>query len=278
MTSPQKAARSAFGTAMHGSALARMLRLMVVVALVAVGGLGVAPAIAIVNGTVDSQHASVGSLVQWDSEGHLQARCSGFLATPRVFITANHCFPIFGIPDGAVADVTFDHSISDTSVVVHGVARLNTTPGVSSDARDVGVIELTEPLMDLSPMNLPTLDQLVSFQKSGQLEPHDPVLLIGSGAIAVERPRQFTFANEVRATVVEFQTLQPGFMVMQQKNGGACFGDSGGPNIITVDGREIVGSITRHLNAGFDCETGLWSYRLDTPAARTFLGQFMTLP
>jgi hypothetical protein len=127
-------------------------------------------------------------------------------------------------------------------------------------------------------MNLPALEQLVTYQKAGELEPHDPVRLIGSGAIAVQRPRQFTFANQVRTTVVEFQTLQPGFLVMQQKNGGGCFGDSGGPNIITVDGREIVASITRHLNAGFDCETTLWGYRLDTPAARTFLSQFTTLP
>jgi len=55
-------------------------------------------------------------------------------------------------------------------------------------------------------------------------------------------------------------------------------GDSGGPNIVTVQGREIVASITRHLNGGFDCETGLWGYRLDTIAARNFIGGFMALP
>lgn len=127
-------------------------------------------------------------------------------------------------------------------------------------------------------MNLPALDELVRLQKTGALEPHDPVRLVGYGAIAVERPRQFTFANERRTTVAQFQTLQPGFTVMHQKDGGACYGDSGGPNIVTVNGREVVASITRHLNGGFDCETGLWGYRLDTPAARAFLGRFVDLP
>ena len=55
--------------------------------------------------------------------------------------------------------------------------------------------------------------------------------------------------------------------MIQVKDGGACFGDSGGPNVITINGREVVASITRHLNGNFDCETGLWAYRLDTPAA-----------
>jgi hypothetical protein len=51
---------------------------------------GASRAQAIVNGTIDTEHRSVGSLVQRDSEGHLQARCSGFLASDSVFITANH--------------------------------------------------------------------------------------------------------------------------------------------------------------------------------------------
>lgn len=241
-------------------------------------GLGTATAHAIVNGTLDTVHTSAGSLVQLDGEGHLRTRCSGFLASPTVFVTAQHCLPLFGIGDGAPALVSFDAVVTDASMPLQGTARYNTTSGSSSDAHDVAVIQLTVPVTDRAPMNLPRLDELVTFQKSGQLEPHDPVRLIGSGAISVERPRQFTFANELRTKVVEFQTLQPGFMVMQVKDGGACFGDSGGPNVITINGREVVASITRHLNAHFDCETGLWGYRLDTPAARAFLGQYLALP
>lgn len=238
------------------------------------------PAAAIVNGTLDTSHSSAGALVQIDDLGHLQARCSGFLASPTVFVTAQHCFPIFGIPDGSPAMVSFDQVISDSSPTRWGVAHHNLAVGSvpSSDAHDVGVIVLSSPVTDRSPMNLPKLDELVTFQKDGQLRAHDAVRLVGYGAIHVVRPRIFTFTNERRTTLVAFQALQPGFMVSQQKNGGACYGDSGGPNIVTVDGREVVGAITRHLNAGFDCQTTLWSYRLDTPAARAFLGQFTTLP
>jgi hypothetical protein len=238
------------------------------------------PAAAIVNGTLDTTHRSTGALVQVDDLGHLQARCSGFLAAPTVFVTAQHCFGIFRIPDGDPAMVSFDAVITDASPTLMGTAHHNTAVGStpSSDAHDVGVIVLSAPVTDRTPMNLPRLDELVTFQKSGRLEAHDPIRIVGYGAVNVERPRIFTFANERRTTLLEFQTLQPGFMVSQQKNGGACYGDSGGPNIVTVGGREVVGAITRHLNAGFDCQTTVWSYRLDTPAARAFLGQFLTLP
>ena len=130
MAPPRLAALTAVGTATRRFAATRTWRVMALGVVLAVGGVGVAPAQAIVNGTLDTQHRSVGSLVQRDSEGNLQARCSGFLAAPTVFVTANHCFSIFGIPDGAVADVTFDRSITDTSIVVHGVARWNTTTGL----------------------------------------------------------------------------------------------------------------------------------------------------
>ena len=242
--------------------------------------LTVSPAEAIVNGTLDTSHTSAGALVQVDALGHLQGRCSGFLASPTVFVTAQHCFPIFGIPDGSVTMVSFDPVITDASPTLAGIAHHNTAVGVgpSNDAHDVGVVQLAAPVTDRSPMNLPRLDELVAFQKGGQLEAHDPIRIVGYGAINVVRPLIFTFTNERRTSRLDFQTLQPGFMVLQQKDGGACYGDSGGPNIVTVNGREVVGAITRHLNAGFDCETTLWSYRLDTPAARAFLGQFMLLP
>lgn len=243
-------------------------------------GLAASPAAAIVNGTLDTTHRSTGALVQLDGLGHLQARCSGFLAAPTVFVTAQHCFAIFKIPDGDRAMVSFDPVITDASPTLAGIAHHNTAVGStpSSDPHDVGVIVLTSPVTDRSPMNLPKLDELVTFQKGGQLEAHDPIRIVGYGATTVERPRIFTFTNERRTTLLEFQTLQPGFMVSQQKNGGACYGDSGGPNIVTVGGRQVVGAITRHVNAGFDCETTLWSYRLDTPAARAFLSQFLTPP
>jgi hypothetical protein len=250
----------------------------VVTTVLALVGSGAGRAGAIIGGTLETAHPSAGSMVQRDDGGHLVTRCSGFLAAPTIFVTAQHCFYVFGIEDGAPAAVSFDVVVTDATVPLEGTARYNTTTGPSSDAHDVAVIELANPVTDRRPMNLPRLDELVSFQKSGSLEPHDPVRIIGSGAVAVKIPRQFTFANELRSKVVDFQTLQPGFVVLQVKDGGACFGDSGGPNLVTVGGREIVAAITRHLNARFDCATGLWSYRLYTPAARAFLGRYVALP
>ncbi|WP_441249589.1 hypothetical protein [Kitasatospora sp. McL0602] len=54
-------------------------------------------------------------------------------------------------------------------------------------------------------------------------------------------------------------------MPAPQGNGGACYGDSGGPDFATVDGR-------------FTLVATNVTYRLDTPAARTFLAPFVALP
>ena len=92
-------------------------------------------------------------------EGHLQARCSGFLASATVFITANHCFPIFGIADGATADVTFERSITTlfgrgprSGPLEHHYRAQQRRP------RRRGHPLATAPVTDRSPMLLPALD------------------------------------------------------------------------------------------------------------------------
>ena len=57
-------------------------------------------------------------------------------------------------------------------------------------------------------------------------------------------------------------------------NGGTCYGDSGGPNFLG-DTNIIAGTT---ITGDFVCRATNVDYRLDTPSARTFLGQFVTLP
>jgi hypothetical protein len=56
--------------------------------------------------------------------------------------------------------------------------------------------------------------------------------------------------------------------------GGLCFGDSGSPQFVL--GTKIIVSTTTGGNG--NCNANSYNYRLDTPGAREFLGQFLELP
>ena len=59
-------------------------------------------------------------------------------------------------------------------------------------------------------------------------------------------------------------------------DGGICWGDSGGPHFLELDEEEILISVTSATDAA--CRAMDWTYRLDSESARSFLGQFVTLP
>ncbi len=61
-------------------------------------------------------------------------------------------------------------------------------------------------------------------------------------------------------------------------DGGTCYGDSGGPNFLGAGSTEtnIVAAVT--VTGDTMCRSTNVVYRLDTQSARSFLGQFVTLP
>jgi hypothetical protein len=59
--------------------------------------------------------------------------------------------------------------------------------------------------------------------------------------------------------------------------GGVCFGDSGGPHFLNVAGTEVDVAITSPPSDA-RCRANGSNYRLDTPSARVFLSQFVSLP
>lgn len=67
-------------------------------------------------------------------------------------------------------------------------------------------------------------------------------------------------------------------MNLETGNGGTCYGDSGGPHFIHLDGveTEIVVSVT--VTGDVQCKATDKTYRVDTEAARSFLDDFLTLP
>ena len=62
----------------------------------------------------------------------------------------------------------------------------------------------------------------------------------------------------------------------QHGNGGACYGDSGGPNFAVLGGRLVLVATT--ITGDVPCYATNVVYRTDTPTARAFLAQFVALP
>jgi len=59
-------------------------------------------------------------------------------------------------------------------------------------------------------------------------------------------------------------------------NGGTCYGDSGGPNFLGGASSSLLVATT--ITGDTACRSTNVDYRVDTDGARSFLGQFVTLP
>ncbi len=85
-------------------------------------------------------------------------------------------------------------------------------------------------------------------------------------------PRMFAFSS--------YESLNGGYLRLSQNpatgDGGTCFGDSGGPNFLDVNGGQILVAST--VTGDAVCRSTNVVYRLDTVSARKFLSNFVELP
>jgi hypothetical protein len=88
--------------------------------------------------------------------------------------------------------------------------------------------------------------------------------------------------NERWNAASTFNALNGSWLRLSQNtnhgDGGACYGDSGGPNFIGADDNEtsIIAAITNKGDAV--CNSTNVVYRLDTQTARDFLKDYVILP
>ncbi|MGH9880477.1 MAG: peptidase S1, partial [Pyrinomonadaceae bacterium] len=154
-----------------------------------------------------------------------------------------------------------------------------------SDSGDIGVLILpVRSTRGITPATLPTLGLLDQLAAQGLLR--DAVFtpvgygvqnrVVGGGVPFFQDlnpiPRMFAFSS--------FNSLNPGYLRLSQNpatgDGGTCFGDSGGPNFLDVNGRQTLVAST--VTGDTVCRATNVVYRLDIASAREFLGQFVTLP
>jgi hypothetical protein len=89
------------------------------------------------------------------------------------------------------------------------------------------------------------------------------------------------YSDTRRRTTISFSRLTSSWLRLSvdtaKNEGGTCFGDSGGPNFLGGPTSDLLVATTI---SGDDnaCKATNLDYRLDTPAARTFLRKYVTLP
>lgn len=264
--------------------------ILVVVALFALPLAGQA----ITHGQPDGDgHPSVGSLVlEVPGRGLLQT-CSGTLIAEDVFLTASHCTAFL---DGFLADnpgtrvlVTFDPTISESGTFYTGQWFTNPEyngfqgQGGNANPGDVAVIVLDES-PGIEPARLPSAGMLDRLKEDHILK-GTRFTAVGYGTVRDSNRTGFqgildnldrNYAEQgYHALTTHWLTLP---MTPSNGNGGTCFGDSGGPHFIHIDGAEtdIVVSIT--VTGDAPCKASDRTYRMDTESARRFLGAFVDLP
>lgn len=242
---------------------------------------------------VDTTHLGVGTLVVRLLSGELFPDCSGTLIAPQVFLTAGHCTDAVEswLNAGLIqtAYVSFDSPFTQSASLVN-ITDLVTHPdyspavyNINSDTHDLGVVLLATPVYDRPITRLPSASLLDSLP----LKPGTPVTAVGYGIDSNDvhgAPSPgfgYTDTGFRASGTLSYRALAPAFiMVTQLANQGSdnmCFGDSGGPDFVQVNGQEQLVAINVVVNS-YSCEEVAWLYRLDTPQARAFLGQYVALP
>ncbi|MGV9455477.1 trypsin-like serine protease [Streptomyces sp. NPDC003635] len=257
------------------------------------------------NATPAPERTEVGALVAtWDNDDdpttpdRVDWVCSGTMIDANTFLTAAHCTTDW--PENVRFYVSLDQDVQSgldaaaarypgnpaaqaNAVAVEGTAHSHPGfPGPASDTHDISVVEVPAAKMasrwSFTPATLPKADQLGTTALNST-----DWLVAGYGTQeAVRGPGGHTHpGGGVRMKApVTFNGLNNAWvrlaMTAPQGNGGACYGDSGGPNFAMLGGKSVLAATT--ITGDTPCYATNVTYRLDTPGARAFLSPFVALP
>jgi hypothetical protein len=248
-------------------------------AVTAVLAFAATPAQAITYGVADGNlHPEVGGLVADHaySDG-TWIYCSGTLVSPTVFVTAAHC----GDPGQTTARVTFSSRYQDGDRTWTG--RYVPDPRYTSaqnDPHDLAVVVFDKAVPGITPATLPSAALLDRMKADGTLAA-STFTSVGYGSLEpVNAPggQVFLYTDTRNMASGSYDSLNDAWLRLSQNpstgDGGTCYGDSGGPNFPGTT--DIVAATT--ITGDAICRSTNVTYRLDTPSARAFLGQFVTLP
>jgi len=250
------------------------------------------PANAITYGEPDGDaHPNVGVIIaEWMEPGVKEVLCSGTLIAPDVFLTAAHCTATLeeiGIPNDQVW-VSFDQDVEPVTASTNLLPiTWVTNPAFNrhqSDPGDLAVVLLDEEVQGIEPASLPAaglFDQMGA--KNGLRGQQFTAVGYGVHELQTGGGQPVFPSDGVRMrSVSSFSALNNAWLRLSQNpatgDGGTCYGDSGGPNFLGAGATEthVIAAVT--VTGDAPCRATNVVYRLDTAAARDFLGGFVDLP
>jgi hypothetical protein len=279
-----------------------MTRTLVAVAFGLAALLIPASASGVWGGALDTTHPQVGAMYyDYEHTGHPRIDgliCSGSYAGESkngqndVFLLAGHCLPppAFGIPASDLY-VSFSNnaSVADTHDLVSDPIQVQShhqMPGFGhdlGDLHDLAILLLPKDSVpaSLTPVQLAPAGFLDELKSEGTLK-FRVVDIVGYGVTPIWEqagPTVFAFDGKRKSGTSIIIGLGQAFVRFSQNDGigtgsGLCFGDSGSPQIDHATNRVV--SVTTGGNG--QCNANNYNYRVDTPQAREFLGQFLNLP
>lgn len=222
-----------------------------------------------------NRHPQVGALVG-TFDGQTFPYCSGTLISPTVFLTAAHC----NVGTTTVY-VTFDEKYSSRARLYRGTFYYDALYNqAQSDPHDIAVVVFDKPVKGITPARLPTRGQFDGLRNGQPFTAvgyggQEPVITPGAGpVIGYLDSREFATSS--------LNALNPAWIRNSQNpstgDGGACYGDSGGPNFLGAGRTEtdIIAGTT--ITGDAICRATNVVYRTDTDSARNFLSAFVALP
>jgi hypothetical protein len=232
---------------------------------------------AIINGelAVVGDFPAVGALV-FDFGG-FQQYCTGTLIAPNIVLSAAHCVDIGLNGFDSLAQVAqFTRVVFNQVNVNNGpqpggvvavvdriIENVDFDINLLGDGNDISILVLKESVVGIQP---------IPFSKT----PADT--LIGqrflSVGFGVSNAANQSGSGIQRFTDFELEAAQGELNFYGQANDtdtGVCFGDSGGPDLITINGVTQVFGIHSFVFDGGTCLGGAGAQRTDTPAASGFI-------
>lgn len=289
-----------------------LVALFAVAATTALTIAAAAPATAInsYNAEPAPERTEVGALiVQWDRDLNpatpdvVDWYCSGTMIDTDAFLTAAHCTTdwapgarfyvslaqdVEGALTAAKAQGLSPEQVA-AAVGVEGTEHTSPQyPGTSADAHDIAVVTLSTAQAatlasrwSFTPATLPAAGQLSALGSRALAAATWLVVGYGTeeaqrlpgghvhpgGGVRMKAPLGFDALNKTWVRLA---------MNESRGYGGACYGDSGGPNFVTLDGKPVLASTT--ITGEVPCYATNVTYRLDTASARGFLAEFVALP